>query len=39
MTRYEIITRIGKNYNTSNIEGGEYSYVKELDPKRNFVTC
>lgn len=33
MTRYEIITRIGKNYNTSNIEGGEYSYVKEAGSK------
>lgn len=33
MTRYEIIERIGKEYITSNIEGGEYSYVKEAGSK------
>lgn len=29
MTRHEIIERIGSIYHTSNIEGGEYSYIKE----------
>ena len=29
MTRHEIIERIGSQYHTANIEGGEYSYVKE----------
>lgn len=29
MTRHEIIERIGSQYHTSNIEGGEYSYIKE----------
>lgn len=29
MTRHEIIERIGSQYHTTNIEGGEYSYVKE----------
>ncbi len=29
MTRTEMIIRIGKEYHTSNIEGGEYSYVQE----------
>lgn len=29
MTRTEMILRIGKEYHTSNIEGGEYSYVQE----------
>lgn len=29
MTRYEIIERIGSQYHTTNIEDGEYSYVKE----------
>ena len=29
MTRYDMIERIGNTYITSNIEGGEYSYVLE----------
>lgn len=29
MTRHEIIERIGSLYHTANIEGGEYSYIKE----------
>lgn len=29
MTRHEIIERVGSQYHTSNIEGGEYSYIKE----------
>ena len=29
MTRHEIIERIGSQYHTANIEGGEYSYIKE----------
>ena len=29
MTRHEIIVRINSEYHTSNIEGGEYSYIKE----------
>lgn len=29
MTRHEIIERINSQYHTSNIEGGEYSYIKE----------
>lgn len=28
MTRHDIIERIGSKYHTSNIEGGEFSYVK-----------
>ena len=33
MTRHDMIERIGKNYLTTNIEGGEYSYVQEAGPK------
>ncbi len=29
MTRFEIIERVGPEYHTANIEGGEYSYIKE----------
>ena len=29
MTRHEIIERIGSQYHSANIEGGEYSYIKE----------
>lgn len=29
MTRHEIIERIGSQYHTANIEGGEYSYIKD----------
>ncbi len=35
MTRTEMILRIGKEYHTSNIEGGEYSYVQEAGSKAN----
>lgn len=33
MNRHDIIDRIGRNYLTSNIEAGEYSYVKEAGNK------
>lgn len=33
MTRYDMIERIGNTYITSNIEGGEYSYVLEAGSK------
>ena len=29
MTRHKMIERVGASYHTSNIEGGEYSYVQE----------
>lgn len=29
MTRHDMIERIGSQYVTSNIEGGEYSYIQE----------
>ena len=35
MTRYEIIERIGSEYHTANIEGGEYSYIKEAGSRSN----
>ena len=34
MTRHDIIDRIGSSYVTSNIEGGEYSYVKAAGSKK-----
>ncbi len=33
MTRHDMIERIGKQYLTTNIEGGEYSYVQEAGSK------
>ncbi len=33
MTRHDMIERIGKEYLTSNIEGGEYSYVQAAGSK------
>ena len=39
MTRNDIINRIGPVYHTSNIEGGEYSYVKEAGGKRRLVAA
>ena len=33
MTRHEMIERIGSQYVTSNIEGGEYSYIQEAGSK------
>ena len=33
MNRYDMIERIGNTYMTSNIEGGEYSYVLEAGSK------
>lgn len=33
MTRHEMIDRVGKSYVTTNIEGGEYSYVQEAGSK------
>ncbi len=35
MDRAEIINQIGIEYMTSNIEGGEYSYVQEAGSKKN----
>lgn len=35
MTRQDIIDRIGKEYLTTNVEKGEYSYVKEAGTKAN----
>lgn len=34
MNRYDIIEKIGRDYLTSNIEGGEYSYVVEAGSKQ-----
>ena len=36
MTRYDMIERIGNTYITSNIEGGEYSYVLKQVQKQNW---
>lgn len=33
MTRHDMIERIGKQYLTANIEGGEYSYIQEAGSK------
>ena len=33
MTRHDMIERIGSQYITSNIEGGEYSYIQEAGSK------
>ena len=33
MTRHDIIERINAQYHTANIEGGEYSYIKEAGSK------
>ena len=33
MTRHDMIERIGNQYVTSNIEGGEYSYIQEAGSK------
>jgi len=33
MTRHDMIERVGKEYMTANIEGGEYSYVQEAGSK------
>ena len=35
MTRYDMIERIGRAYLTSNIEGGEYSYIQEAGSRAN----
>ena len=37
MDRTVIITRIGIDYHTANIEGGEYSYVQEAGSKENLI--
>ena len=37
MTRTEMILRIGKEYRTANIEGGEYSYVQEAGSRAKLV--
>ncbi|MBE6881681.1 MAG: SAM-dependent DNA methyltransferase [Ruminococcaceae bacterium] len=35
MTRHDMIERIGNAYITSNIEGGEYSYIQEAGSRAN----
>lgn len=35
MNRHEMIDTVGKNFLTSNIEGGEYSYVQEAGSRQN----
>ena len=35
MDRVSIVNKIGKEYNTTNIEGGEYSYVAAAGSKEN----
>lgn len=35
MNRYDMIERVGKGFLTSNIEGGEYSYIQEAGTKDN----
>ncbi len=35
MTRHDMIERVGKEYLTTNIEGGEYSYIQEAGSKAN----
>lgn len=35
MTRHDMIERIGSAYMTSNIEGGEYSYIQEAGSRTN----
>lgn len=35
MTRHDMIERIGNAYMTSNIEGGEYSYIQEAGSRAN----
>lgn len=35
MTRHDMIERIGNAYMTSNIEGGEYSYIQEAGSRLN----
>ena len=35
MTRHDMIERIGSEYMTSNIEGGEYSYIQEAGSRAN----
>jgi len=39
MKRHDIVDRIGRQYLTSNIEAGEYSYVKEAGSKANLVAA
>ena len=37
MDRVSMVNRVGQEYMTSNIEGGEYSYVAEAGSKENLV--
>lgn len=39
MTRHDMIERIGNAYMTSNIEGGEYSYIQEAGSRVNLETA
>lgn len=39
MTRTEMINVVGNDYNTTNIEGGEYSYVKEAGTKEKLINA
>lgn len=37
MQRYDIVDRIGSEFKTSNIEGGEFSYVKKAGSKEKLI--
>lgn len=39
MNRVAMVKRIGERYMTSNVENGEYSYVKEAGSKKKLVTA
>ena len=39
MDRVSMCNRIGNEYKTSNIEGGEYSYVQAAGSKEKLVQC
>ena len=39
MKRTEMINVVGNDFNTTNIEGGEYSYVKEAGSKDKLVAA
>ena len=37
MLRHDMVETVGKEYQTSNIEAGEYSYVQAAGLKQNYV--
>ena len=37
MQRHDIVNRIGRDYQTANIEGGEFSYVQAAGSKENLI--